>query len=153
VNSCVHNRQTKVGRFLPLSLLQTTNTHYNMSLVLGANLLRSTYFYATLILHKWITTEPHSQHVTVWAWTTVWAGPRALPIIQKIFQYFGYFLTFLVHCPLPEARLVVKTRCLRSWLHLWLQAITCYCIHTFYSGRFWQRSGSNPAPFSTSLLC
>jgi hypothetical protein len=45
-----------------------------MLLVLGANLYCRDHLYTTLTRHKRTTTEPHSQHVSVWPWATVWPG-------------------------------------------------------------------------------
>jgi hypothetical protein len=71
-------------------------------LVLGTKLYWSNRLHATVTWHTW-TTEPHSQHVTVWPWGTGWPGlSNAFSHTTKIFQYCGYFLFAYacskVHC-------------------------------------------------------
>jgi hypothetical protein len=55
------------------------------------------HLYTTLSRHKWTTTEPRAQHVTVWPWAAVWPGLISVANHTTIIhQYCPYFLIPLV---------------------------------------------------------
>jgi hypothetical protein len=78
---------------------------------LGINVVRpcSSHLYAALTRHQRTITEPHTQHVTVWPWATVWPGLSSVANHTKIFQYCLLLFEF--------TRSVVITNSLLTAIH------------------------------------
>jgi hypothetical protein len=64
-------------------------SHYNHVSLVQQSSLREAHS------HK-RTTEPHSQHVTVWPWTTVWLCLSSVFALTFFHQYTLFFLDFLL---------------------------------------------------------
>lgn len=74
-------------------------SHYHrganvINYILHIKLLCCSHLHATVAPHKQIITEPHSQHISVWPWSTASSGCVATHR-KKIFQYFHNILRLL----------------------------------------------------------
>jgi hypothetical protein len=85
-----------LDRQLSISFLETRKKLYCTLLVLGTDLYWSSRLYPRLTWHSPTTTEPHSQLVTGWPWSTAWQSIRRDANNKtKMYQYCPYYLNFI----------------------------------------------------------